>query len=66
LIINTRAVSSRSRVDDDRFAGWISYSNFDRSWKAVNTFHQFLQSRGLGLRQWSRDLFIPRTWHASH
>jgi len=66
LIINSRAVSSRSRVDDDRFAGWISYSNFDRSWKSVNMLHQFLLSHGLGLRQWSRDLFIPRNWSATH
>jgi hypothetical protein len=62
LIINTRAVTSRCRIDDNRFGGWISYSNFDRSWKAVNTLHQFLLSHRLGLRQWSRDLFIPRKW----
>jgi hypothetical protein len=66
LIINARAVSSRSRVDDDRFAGWISFSNFDRSWKSVNTLHQSLLSHGRGLRQWSRDLFIPRGWSATH
>jgi hypothetical protein len=66
LIINTRAVTSRSRIDNDRFAGWISYSSFDRSWKAVNTLHQYLLSHGLGLRQWSRDLFIPRNWRPAH
>jgi hypothetical protein len=66
LIINTRAVTSRSRIEDDRYAGWISYSNFDRSWKAVNALHQFLQAHGLGIRQWSRDLFIPRNWSAPH
>jgi DnaJ domain len=66
LIINTRAISSRARVDDDRFTGWISYSNFDRSWKSVNTLHQFLLGHGLGLRQWSRDLYIPRAWGATH
>jgi DnaJ domain len=66
LIINTRAVSSRSRVDEDRFAGWISYTNFDRSSKALATLHQFLRSHGLGMRQWSRDLFIPRNWSPGH
>jgi hypothetical protein len=66
LIIQTRAITSRSRVDNDRFGGWISYSNFDRSWKAVNTLHQFLLNHGLGLRQWSRDLFIPRNWNSTH
>jgi hypothetical protein len=62
MIINTRAVTSRSREDEDRFAGWLAYSNFDRAWKSVSTFHELLRSRGLGLRQWSRDLFIPRGW----
>ncbi len=62
LIITTRVVASRSRGQDDRFAGWLSYSNFDRAWKCVNTFHELARSRGLGLRQWSRDLFIPRGW----
>jgi hypothetical protein len=62
MIISTRVVASRSRAEEDRFAGWLAYANFDRTWKAVNTLHQLLQGRGLGLRQWSRDLFIPRGW----
>ena len=62
MIINTRVVTSRSREDEDRFAGWLAYSNFDRAWKSVNTMHELLRARGLGLRQWSRDLFIPRAW----
>jgi DnaJ domain len=62
MIINTRAVTSRSREDEDRFAGWLAYSNFDRAWKSVSSFHELLRARGLGLRQWSRDLFIPRGW----
>jgi hypothetical protein len=62
LIISSRAVSSRSRAQDDRFGGWLSYSNFDRAWKALDTLHQHTRSHGLGIRQWSRDLFIPRGW----
>ena len=62
MIITTRVVTSRSREDEDRFAGWLSYSNFDRAWKSVNTLHELLRARGLGMRQWSRDLFIPRGW----
>ena len=62
LIITTRVVASRSRVQDDRFVGWLSYSNFDRACKAVSTLHELARSRGLGMRQWSRDLFIPRGW----
>jgi hypothetical protein len=62
MIITTRAVTSRSREDEDRFAGWLAYSNFDRAWKSVNTLHELLRANGLGLKQWSRDLFIPRSW----
>jgi DnaJ domain len=62
MIISTRVVTSRSRDDEGRFAGWLSYSNFDRAWKSVNALHELLRARGLGLRQWSRDLFIPRGW----
>ncbi len=63
LIVNTRVVSSRSRNVDDQFGGWLSYSNFDRAYKAVGALHELLKSRGLGMRQWSRDLFIPRSRH---
>jgi hypothetical protein len=61
-IIGTRVINSRSHVDEGRFAGWLSYSSFDRSGKALEGLHRALRQRGLGLRQWSRDLFIPRAW----
>ncbi|WP_165064099.1 J domain-containing protein [Paludisphaera rhizosphaerae] len=62
LVLSTRAVSSRSIVHEDGFEGWLTYSNFDRTWKAVRTLQESLHSRRLGIRQWSRDLFIPRNW----
>jgi DnaJ domain len=61
MIINTRVVSSRSRAEDEQFGGWLAYSNFDRAFKALGVMHDLLLSRGLGMRQWSRDLFIPRS-----
>jgi hypothetical protein len=61
-IIGTRVINSRSHVENDRFAGWLSYSSFDRSFKALQGLHQALLHRGLGMRQWSRDLFLPRAW----
>jgi curved DNA-binding protein CbpA len=61
MIVSTRVVSSRSRIQDDQFSGWLAYSNFDRAYKAVGALHQALKSQGMGMRQWSRDLFIPRT-----
>ncbi|MGP0067180.1 MAG: J domain-containing protein [Isosphaeraceae bacterium] len=62
VIISTSPVNSRSSIEDDRFSGWLSYSSFDRSSKALQALHQALRTRGLGLRQWSRDLFLPRAW----
>jgi hypothetical protein len=62
MILTTRVISSRSRIEDDRFSGWLSYSSFDRSWKALQSLHGALLARGLGLRHWSRDLFLPRAW----
>jgi hypothetical protein len=61
-IIGTRVINSRSHVEQDRFAAWLSYSNFDRSFKALQGLHHVLRRRGLGMRQWSRDLFLPRAW----
>jgi hypothetical protein len=61
-IIGTRVINSRSHVENERFAGWLSYSGFDRSFKALQGLHQALRQRGLGMRQWSRDLFLPRAW----
>jgi hypothetical protein len=62
LVMSTRAVNSRSLVHEDGFEGWLTYSSFDRTWKAVRTLQESLHSRKLGIRQWSRDLFIPRNW----
>jgi len=62
LIVSTRVITSRSHAGDNQFAGWLSYSNFDRSSKALKTFHDAVRSRGLGLRQWSRDLYVPKNW----
>lgn len=62
LILSTRPVASRCRAEDDRFAAWLSYSSFDRSWRALSSLHSAVREHGLGLRQWSRDLFIPRSW----
>jgi DnaJ domain len=62
LVMSTRAVSSRCRAEHDGFEGWLTYSSFDRSWKAMKSLHDAARSQKLGVRQWSRDLFIPRNW----
>jgi len=62
LVISTRAVNAQRDLRDDGFTGWLTYSSFDRSWKVVQEMREALNARGLGIRQWSRDLFIPRNW----
>jgi hypothetical protein len=63
MIVSTRVISSRSSSEGDQFSGWLSYPSFDRSWKALKGLHDAIRSRGLGIRQWSRDLYIPKTWN---
>jgi hypothetical protein len=62
MVVSTRVITSRQHADDAQFAGWLSYSSFDRSWKALKSLHGAVRSRSLGMRQWSRDLFIPKNW----
>jgi len=62
VVVATRANTSSSQVDHGRFTGWLSYSNFDTSWKALKILHESLRQNKLGIRHWSRDLFIPREW----
>jgi hypothetical protein len=62
MVVATRVITSRSHAGEHQFAGWLTYSSFDRSWKALKTLHDALRSQRLGLRQWSRDLFIPKNW----
>lgn len=62
LALATRAVNSQHQVQDDAFTGWLAYSSFDRAWRAVQDMREALNTRNLGIRQWSRDLFIPRNW----
>lgn len=62
LLTSTRAVNSQHHLRSGGFSGWLAYSSFDRAWKAVQEMRKALNARGLGIRQWSRDLFIPRNW----
>lgn len=62
LVISTRAVSEQRHLEDGVFSGWLTYSSFDRTWRVVQEMRKALNARGLGIRQWSRDLFIPRNW----
>jgi DnaJ domain len=62
MVVSSRVITSRCHAGEQDFAGWLTYSSFDRSWKALKNLHDAVRSRDLGLRQWSRDLFIPKNW----
>lgn len=59
---HTTVVNSRCDVDDDTFHGWLSYSSTQLAWDAFNKLHHELNARGLSVKQWTRDLIIPREW----
>jgi hypothetical protein len=58
--IQTPAINSRCKVEDHRFQGWLSYSSTQLAWGAFNKLHEELNARGLSVKQWTRDLIIPR------
>jgi hypothetical protein len=58
--VKTRVVSSRCQREGGRFSGWLSYPSGQRAWDAFTVLHNLLKSRGLGVRQWTRDLVVPR------
>jgi hypothetical protein len=57
----TRASSSWSRDEAGRFEGWLSYPTASDAWEAFRTLHEALNGRGLGVNQWTREMFIPRS-----
>jgi hypothetical protein len=59
---HTPITNARSDVQDDRFQGWLSYASTQLAWQAFNKLHQELNARGLSVKQWTRDLIIPREW----
>jgi len=58
--IHTPVVNSRCYLEDHKFEGWLSYPSTQLAWKAFNKLHEELNARGLSVKQWTRDLLIPR------
>jgi hypothetical protein len=56
----TQADDARSAVVDGRFSGWLSYPGSHRANEAFVKLSNMLHMVGLSVRQWSRDLIIPR------
>jgi DnaJ domain len=56
----TSPLSSKSQINDGKFEAWLSYPNGNLAWAAFKVMHVDLKARGLGVRQWTRDITIPR------
>ncbi len=62
MCLKTQVVTSRIRVNENSFSGWLSYPSVERASAAYRLLHGMLKSHGFEIKQWSRDLVIPRTW----
>ncbi len=60
LKVKTRATGGRSHIEDGRFSASVGYPNGHAAWDAFKIFHVGLKARGLGAKQWTRDVTLPR------
>jgi len=56
----TTPLKARSTIDVGRFEAWLSYPNGKAASAAFKHLHVQLRARGLGARQWTRDMILPR------
>lgn len=56
----TEATTIRSRMEDGKFSGWASYATVEEAWAGFRALREALKVGDLGVRQWSRDIVIPR------
>jgi hypothetical protein len=57
-------VASRSRIEDGRFVGWLSYPDVLTAQDAVLTLRDTFRTCGLIIKLQTRDERIPYDWHA--
>ncbi len=58
----TRVASASFNVEENRFYGWLSYPSVNKAWDGLRQLREALHARGFSLKQWTRDLTIPRQW----
>lgn len=56
----THPVDARSVIQEGRFQASLGYANGQAASEAFKLLHIGLKARGLGARQWTRDVLIPR------
>jgi hypothetical protein len=57
-------VAGRSRIEDGRFVGWLSYPDVLTAQDAVLTLRETSRARGLTIKLQTRDERIPFDWAA--
>lgn len=57
-------VAARSRIEDGRFVGWLSYPDVLAAQDAVLTLRDTSRTCGLVIKLQTRDERIPDDWHA--
>ncbi len=57
-------VGSRSRIEDGRFVGWLSYPDVLSAQDAVLAVRDAFRASGLAIKLQTRDERIPFDWHA--
>ncbi len=57
-------VAARSRIEDGRFVGWLSYTDLLAAQDAFFQIRETLRSRGLTVTLRTRDERVPYDWHA--
>jgi hypothetical protein len=58
-----RVVAARSRIEDGRFVGWLSYPDVLTAQDAVLALRETFRTRGLIIKLQTRDERIPFDWH---
>ncbi len=57
-------VAARSRIEDGRFVGWLSYPDVLTAQDAILDLRETFRTRGLTIKLQTRDERIPFDWHA--
>ena len=60
LRARTPTTRSQSRIDEDRFTANLGYATGKLAYEGFKHFHNNLKARGLGVKQWTRDVTLPR------
>ncbi len=57
-------VAARSRIEDGRFVGWLSYPDVLTAQDAILIVREAFRTHGLAIKLQTRDERIPFDWHA--